>query len=465
MGDTASFMDIPYPLESDSSQRRQLTQAALDLLDQFFGDLDNQPVHQTDLTEEQLAALGAPPPEEGRAPEDVFARVATANSVGALHPSGGFMAYIPNCGLFSGALGAFVETGLNRYTGVTAAAPGFVQLENTVLEWMEDLFELPDDEAAGVLLSGGSMANFTALVAARTARLPDDFSRGTIYVTPHVHHSITKAARLAGFPAANVRTVGVDSMLRMDADSLVAQIGSDRADGYSPFLVVASAGTTDTGTVDPLSDLAAVAHEHGLWFHVDAAYGGFFQLTERGRKRLVGIGSADSITLDPHKGLSIPFGVGALLVRDRATLIDANGGKGAYLQDQTDDAIDFSSLGPELTRPFRGLHVWLPLQLHGVGAFRSELEGMLDLAEHAYSRLRQADWVERIWRPDLSIVAFQCRDDERARQALEAVNSDGRIWISSTTVDGRYTIRLALLNRRTTRDHVDLAIDLLADQF
>lgn len=371
------------------------------------------------------------------------------------------MAYIPNGGLFTGALGAFLAAGINRYTGVTGAAPGFAHLESIVLRWLEELFELPEHDAGGVLLSGGSMANFTALVAARTARLPEDFLTGTIYVTSHVHHSITKAARLAGFPADRVRVVSVDGDLRMDTDDLVARVTADRKAGMSPFLVVGSAGTTDSGTVDPLGDLATVSHEQGLWFHVDAAYGGFFQLTERGRKRLVGIGTADSITLDPHKGLSIPFGVGALLVRDRAALLDANEGKGAYLQDQSGDTTDFSSLGPELTRPFRGMHVWLPLQLHGVAAFRAELDEVLDLAAHAYERLKDAGWVERVWRPDLSIVAFQCHDDEAGRRALDAANASGRVWLSSTTVDDRYTLRLALLNRRTTLGHVDDAIDLL----
>src|SRR5690606_23059089 len=175
--------------------------------------------------------------------------------------------------------------------------------------------------------------------------LPENFLDGTIYVTRHTHHSIHKAARLAGFPSSRVREVGVDDDLRMDLADLANQVARDRKQGLSPFLVVASAGTTDSGTVDRLTDLAEFAHEDGLWLHVDAAYGGFFQLTERGRKRLVGIGAADSITLDPHKGLSIPFGVGALLVRDRTTLIDANEGKGAYLSDAQGADLDFSSLG------------------------------------------------------------------------------------------------------------------------
>jgi aromatic-L-amino-acid/L-tryptophan decarboxylase len=456
---------MSLPLEPDSSERRALTGAVYQLLDEFYAALPDLPVNGTPLTDEEIARLQAGPSEEGRAMDELMETVALANQEGSLHPSGGHLAYIPNGGLFTGALGAFLASGLNRYTGVTLGAPGLAHLENSVLRWLGELFELPEDHAAGILLSGGSMANFTALVAARTARLPEDFLSGTIYVSPHVHHSVTKAARLAGFPPARVKTVAVDGDLRMDAENLTAQVAADRNDGLTPFMVVGSAGTTDTGAVDPLSDLAAVAHEHGLWFHVDAAYGGFFQLTERGRKRLIGIGAADSITLDPHKGLSIPFGVGALLVRDRETLLDANTGKGAYLQDQAANTIDFSSLGPELTRPYRGMHVWLPLQLHGIAAFRTELDDALDLSEHVYRRLRDAEWVERVWRPELSIVAFQCPEESRARQALEAANASGETFLSSTSIDGRYTLRLAILNRRTTRAHVDTALDLLADGY
>jgi aromatic-L-amino-acid decarboxylase len=199
--------------------------------------------------------------------------------------------------------------------------------------------------------------------------------------------------------------------------------------------------------------------------HVDAAYGGFFQLTERGRSRLSGIEAADSITLDPHKGLSIPFGVGALIVRDRATLYEANHPEAAYLQDHPDHPSDFASLGPELTRPARGLAVWLPLQLHGVAAFRSALDRALDLAEHAHHRLAAAEWVEHVWSPDLSIVAFQFRDDPQGRSALDSVNRRGEVYMSSTVIDGRYTARLAILNRLTQRSHVDLAIDSIADAY
>ncbi|CAN5891355.1 aminotransferase class I/II-fold pyridoxal phosphate-dependent enzyme [soil metagenome] len=454
---------MPTPLEPDQHTRRDLLAGVVSFLDDFYSHMADLPVSGVELDDARTRALSCPPPEEGRSLDDALGLVALANQSGSLHPSGGHMAYIPNGGLFTGALGAFLAAGLNRYTGVAGAAPGLAVLEDTVVRWLGELFELPEGSSGGVLLSGGSMANLTAIVAARTRRLPEDFLTGTIYVSSHVHHSVTKAARLAGFPARAVRTVPTDVDLRMDVDELMAMVDEDRHQGRRPFLLVGSAGTTDTGTVDPLADLAAVAHEQGLWLHIDAAYGGFFQLTDRGRKRLVGIGAGDSVTLDPHKGLSIPFGVGALLARDRTSLLEAHDATGAYLQDHHTDTSDFSSLGPELTRPFRGMHVWLPLQVHGVGAFRTELDEALDLAEHAYERLRLEAWVEQIWRPDLSIVAFRAFDDEAARRALEATNASGEVYLSSTSIRGRYTLRLAILNRRTELAHVDAAIDLLSD--
>jgi aromatic-L-amino-acid decarboxylase len=274
---------------------------------------------------------------------------------------------------------------------------------------------------------------------------------------------VAKAARLDGFRSDQVVTVAVDTDLRMDPSSLAEQIASDRATDRQPFLVVASAGTTDTGTVDDLGAVADVAADNELWLHVDGAYGAFFQITDRGRSVLRGIERADSIALDPHKGLSVPFGVGALLVKDEADLVDAHLGRGAYLraEDNYQGVQDIASLGPELSRPFRGLAVWLPLQLHGVGPFRDALDLSLDLADHAYQRLSTIDGIDAPWKPDLSIVAFMFEDEILGRAALEAVNRDRTAHISSTLVGGRFVLRLAILNRRTTAEHVDHAIDII----
>jgi aromatic-L-amino-acid decarboxylase len=402
------------------------------------------------------------PAETGRPLHEILAEIDRAGQDGIYHPSGGHLSYIPNAGLYTAALAEFLAAGLNRYTGVTTAAPGFSAIEHGVVDWLCSIFDLGAN-SSGLLLSGGSMANFTGIVTARTALLGDDFSNGVLYVTPHTHHSATKAARLGGLRVDQVVEIEVDHDLRMSVAGLERRITADRASGLEPFLVIASAGSTDTGTVDPLASVADVAEENGMWLHADAAYGGFFQLTERGRMVLTGIERADSIALDPHKGLSIPFGVGALIVRDEAKLVDAHLGRGAYLRDEDsyEGIRDIASLGPELSRPFRGLSVWLPLQLHGVAPFRDALDHSLDLANHAYERLAGIPGIRAVWRPDLSIVAFGFDDDAAGRAGWEAVNADRRVHLSPTIIGGRFILRFAVLNRRTTSDHIDHAIDII----
>ncbi len=450
------------PLEPDGPTRARLTELVAAYLDQWFEAAATMDAHGGDPDPETVDRLRRPPGDEGRALEELLEDLTEAGRSGILHPSGGHMSYIPNAGLYTAALAEFLAAGLNRYTGVTPAAPGMVAIEKGVIDWICDLFDL-GESATGLLLSGGSLANFTGIVTGRDARLGDDLGRGVVYTTERTHHSASKAARLAGFRPDQIVRIGVDPDLRMDPDSLRKRIARDRAEGRIPALVVASAGTTDTGTVDPLDAIAEVVSSEGLWLHVDAAYGGFFRLTARGRAALRGIDRADSIALDPHKGLSIPFGVGALVVRDEAALVDAHEGRGAYLEG--DDSYmgmrDFSALGPELSRPFRGLAVWLPLQLHGVVPFRDALDHSLDLAERAYERLRRMDGIDAPWRPDLSIVAFRFEDDDLGRAALEAVNRDRTVHLSPTTIDGRFVLRLAILNRRTTNDHVDHALDII----
>ena len=449
-------------LEPDHQARAELAETVLAVLQDWFDRANTMPALGSDLDEALTERLMTPPSDEGRSLDAILSDLEAAGRSGVYHPSGGHLSYIPNAGLYTAALADFLAAGLNRYTGVSHAAPGMTLIEHGIVRWMTSLFDL-GRSASGVLLSGGSMANFTGVVASRTARLGDEFGNGVVYVTRHTHHSVEKAARIAGFRGDQVRTVAVDADLRMEPNALRTAIIEDRAAGLDPFLVVASAGSTDTGTVDPLPSLAEIVAGEGLWLHVDAAYGGFFQLTGRGRSAIAGIELADSIAIDPHKGLSIPFGVGALLVRDEGHLIDANHGRGAYLleDDHYSGVRDIASLGPELSRPFRALQMWLPLHLHGVAPFRQALDSSLDLATHAYQRLSGIEGLETPWQPDLSIVAFRFEDDDLGRRALEAVNADRVVHLSPTTIEERFVLRFAILNRRTTQDHIDHAIDII----
>lgn len=453
---------MAIPLEPNSEQRASISDHVSSFIDNWYDSIPEMDASAPGLSTDQINSLLEPPAESGREIEEILGALDMAGQAGILHPSGGHLSYIPNAGLFSGAVGDHIAATLNRYTGVSGAAPGMTAIETGVTDWIASLFGF-GDSAAAILLSGGSTANMTAIVAARVSRLGEHFADGVIYVTEHTHHSVAKSARITGFRKDQIRDIPVDRALRMNPEMLDEAIRIDIAAGLKPFLVVASAGTTDTGTVDDFESITAVAGKHGLWVHVDAAYGGFFQLTERGRKRFAGIEKSDSIALDPHKGLSIPFGVGALVVKNRDHLIDANYGRGAYLNhDEVFQGLrDISSQGPELTRPFRGLQVWLPLQLHGVGPFRDALDVALDLAEYTFQRCGDIEGIKTSWAPDLSIVAVGFEDDDLGRRAMDAVNADRKVHMSSTLVCDRFVLRFAILNRRTNKGHIDHALEII----
>lgn len=382
-------------------------------------------------------------------------------ATGSRNGAPGELAYIPGSGLLTAALGELIALTANRYTGMAGFSPAAVALEQSVLRWLTELFGLPE-RAQAVLTSGGSMANLSALVAARERLAPNAAHRASVYVGDHAHASVRKAARIAGIPATQVRVCASADGLRLDPEAVRIAIKQDLTDGLVPVAIVAAAGTTNAGAVDPLPALADLAGELGVWFHVDAAYGGFFQLTARGRERLTGIERADSVTLDPHKSLFLPFGTGALIVRERDDLARAFSEEADYLRDHTDDLDrlpDFSSITPELTRSWRGLRLWLPLQLHGVDAFRVALDRALDLAAWAADDLDACQDIEVVGHPDLSIVTFRVRGDDQAQdRLLRAVNESGQVRLSSTVIDGRVTLRFAVLNHRTGSEVVDLAL-------
>jgi glutamate/tyrosine decarboxylase-like PLP-dependent enzyme len=395
------------------------------------------------------------------------------DTTGITPASGGQMGYIPGGGLYPSALGDFLADISNRYSGVAFAGPGAAALELALVEWMCGLVGYPES-ASGDLTSGGSMATLSALVTARDA-CGIDYSRvpqSCIYLTGQAHHCIGKALHVAGLKDVHMRIVSMDTRYRMDTADLKRNIERDRAQGLTPWLVIASAGTTDTGAVDPIQDIGAVAQQEGLWFHLDAAYGGFFLLCEPGREQLKGIELADSIVLDPHKGLSLPYGSGAVLVRDRKFLLQSNAYNASYMQDaRQDGAVHESPLSPadlslELTRPFRGPRMWFPLRLFGLQVFRASIEEKMLLARYFYREISKVDGFETGPYPDLSIVTYRYlprTGDANAfnKRLLEAVLDDGKVFISSTTIDGNYTLRLAVLNFRTHRQHIDYLLALL----
>ncbi|MDQ6892070.1 MAG: aminotransferase class I/II-fold pyridoxal phosphate-dependent enzyme [Acidobacteriota bacterium] len=381
----------------------------------------------------------------------------------------GYLAYIPGGGLPHAAVADLIADATNRYVGVFAAAPGLAQIEANVVKWFCSIVGYPES-AGGILTTGGSLSNFSALLAARRDRLPENFLKGTIYVSDQTHHSIQKAAMLAGFPEANVREIPSDGEFRVSIDALEERIAKDRAAGWTPFFLVGNAGTTNTGAVDDLEALAEIAARERLWLHADAAYGGFFALTERGRGRFAGIERADSIVLDPHKSLFLPYGTGSLLVRDPETLKRAHALSAEYLPPMQEDAdlTDYNLMSPELSRDWRGLRVWLPFRMHGAGVFRTNLDEKLDLAEWAGRELETISGVEILARPQLSTLAFrlarpgwsEAETNARNEELLDLINSRKRVYLTATKLRGRFAIRICVLSFRT---HLDRMEEGLAD--
>jgi aromatic-L-amino-acid/L-tryptophan decarboxylase len=453
-----------WPLEPSRADMGGLGRAAIDFVADFVTGLEAAPAASLGADARLRDTLLHGP---GEGPSDFGALLKQFGAAAglAVETAGPrYMAYVPGGGLYASALAEFLARGVNRYTGLVGLAPELVAMEHGVLRWLCGEFRLPGS-AGGLITTGGSMATLSALVAARHHKLGEDFAAGTLYVTAHAHHCIAKAARIAGIPAGRVRVVPTTSDLRMDVQAAARMIAADRAAGLRPFLLVANAGTTDTGTVDPIRALGHLAARENLWFHADGAYGGFFQLTQRGRATLSGIESADSIVLDPHKGLFLPYGTGVLLVRDAGPLRAAHSGGASYLQDLDgdEDLPDFSALGPELSREFRVLRLWLPLRLHGVGAFRDALDEKLDLAGHAHRALAGDARLEVPWAPDLSTVAFCLRraGGDANRRFLDRINATGKVFMSSTRIRGRVMLRLCVLSHRTHLEHVDQALAVI----
>jgi aromatic-L-amino-acid/L-tryptophan decarboxylase len=447
------------PFDPTAEQTHDLfARAEAFLVEQMEG-LGDRPVHDHADPSGLVAELLRDRPGEPVGTDEALATLRDIVDVGVESTSGGELAYIPGSGLISSAVAELLAASLNRYTGLPGNAPAAVALEEGVLRWLCELFELPDT-SQGVLLSGGSMANLSALLAAREHI--DRIDLATIYVGEHAHASVRKAARIVGLKPQQLRVCPSADGLRVDVEAMRVAIKEALRAGYEPMAIVAAAGTTNAGAIDPLGALADLARETSTWLHVDAAYGGFFQLTERGRARLAGIERADSITLDPHKSLFLPFGTGALLVRDRHDLELAFAEQADYLRDLDDTAglPDFSQLTPELTRAWRGLRVWLPLKLHGLDAFRRALDEKLDLAELAWQRLERQPGVWTWGQPDLTVVPFRADGDDHVQdQLLTAVHADGVVRLSSTRIDGGVALRLAVLSHRTSRATVDHALE------
>lgn len=454
------------PLEPGMAEREALAALAFGHAEGFYADLADGPANRS--WEEVFAAPFDPEfAEAGRDPAAVLAFLGrSVDRPGIATASPRFMGYIPGGGLFHSALGDFLAAASNKYAGFASAAPGAVRMENAVAGWLARVIGFPQG-AAGTLTSGGSMANLTAIVAAREARDPQ--GGGAVYSTRFAHHCIDKALRIADRAKAPRRLIATDSRHRMNVAALAEALERDAAEGVRPWLVVASAGTVDTGAIDPLAGIAALCERHGAWLHVDGAYGGLFMLCDEGRAVLDGIERADTVALDPHKTLFLPYGTGAVVARDGRVLQEAFSATADYIRPLGESEVGPSpaDLSPELTRHFRALRLWLPLQIAGVAAFRAAQSEKIKLARYFHARLSGMPGWDAGPPPDLSVVAFRFVPaggdvDAFNDRLLRRLQEQGRVFLSGTRIGGAAWLRCAILSFRTHLAHIDETVDVLA---
>jgi glutamate/tyrosine decarboxylase-like PLP-dependent enzyme len=461
--DIERLREAAAPLEPDPATRRELGAQALDHALAYWDQVEDAPSNRpwSEVFSQRLDREFA---EEGRDPASILDYVASCiDRPGFATTSPRFLAYIPGGGVPYAAFGDFLAATSNKYSGFASASPGAVRIENACVAWLANVIGFPHD-AAGTLTSGGSIANLTAVVAAREARDPE--GGGAIYVTRFAHYCIDKALHIAGRGRAPKRLIATDEHYRMSLDALEKALEEDRRNGIRPWIVIASAGTVDTGAIDPLPEIAELCRRYGAWFHVDGAYGGLFALCDEGKALLRGIEQADSVALDPHKTLFLPYGTGAVVVRDGKLLQDAFSASGEYIRPLGESEVGPSpaDLSPELTRHFRALRLWLPLQMAGISAFRAAQSEKLALARYFHARLSELDGWDPGPEPQLSVVAFRYIPksgdvDEFNERLMRHIQQEGRVMMSGTRVDGSYRLRCAILCFRTHLEHIDDAVD------
>lgn len=448
---------------------RDLGRQVVDLVAEHLAGLRDIPVIRGDIPASTRARLAELPPEApGNFDELLTILREDVLSYAASEPHPGFMGYIPGCPTFPAILGDWLATGHNIFAGVWPIAEGPNSLELAVLDWFRQWVGMPEG-TSGLLTNGGSGATLTALVAARHAVVGDDPSRITrlvVYTSDQAHSAVARAAWIAGVPRSQVRALKSDDDFRLRPEDVRAAIAHDRASGLIPLAVVASAGTTNTGAVDPLDAIADLCAAEDVWLHVDAAYGGFAVLSEHGRKLMSGLGRCDSVALDPHKWLHVPFECGCLLARDPARLRAAYQILPEYMLDVApgEERVNFADHGEQLTRQARALKVWLNVRYYGLAALRAQVDRAMSLARHAEKLVREEPLLEVTAPQGLSVLCFrvhppgmdsQAELDSLNERVNAAVNAEGRYLISSTRLRGAFTLRMCILGFRTTVDDVD----------
>ncbi len=465
----------PADLEFSPDEMRRMGHATLARVVEHLASLASQPACGDVDVDAYCRELREPAPESGMPLEPILDRLFDDWVPRSFTTAGpGYLGYIPGGGLYPAALADLIQNTTNRFTGIWRGAPALVQLEANALDWIREWMTFPDT-TRGLFTTGGSMATFNAVLCAREQHLGSDIRPGVAYTSAQAHHSVAKSAKLAGIMPDRVRRIEVDDQFRMRTDALADAIEADRRAGLQPFLVVSAAGTTNTGAVDPLGPIADLCAHEGLWHHVDGAYGGFFYMCPELRPLLVGLERADSLTLDPHKGLFLPYGTGALLVRDGSVLRRVHAAAGDYLPampEEADDCYDPSQYGPELSRGFPGLRVWLSVKLYGTAKLRAAVAEKRALALQAAEAIGRLPGVVMDAPPQLSLFAFHLEwpgstlDEQNAatQQLLDRVTARGKVMLTGCSTGGRFLARVCVLSFRTRQEQIDTCVEHVTEE-
>jgi len=461
----SKFENLSRELEPSEKQRNQYLDKMQHYGNDFINTINSQKTFVSSTKESDRFKITS----ENKTIDQIIAIYKEEIAEKGLNPaSGGHLGYIPGGGIYTASIADYIVDITNEYAGMFYASPGSVTLENTLIDWMKQIFNYPEN-AIGNLTSGGSIANLIALTTARDKHKikGERIEKSVIYLSPQVHHCIHKALRIIGLEDIGIHYLDLDEFSRINVEFLKKQIELDIQKGLNPFMVIASAGTTDTGAVDPLTDIGKIANKMNLWFHIDAAYGGFFILTDSKKHLLKGIELSDSLVVDPHKGLFLPYGLGAVLIKDKEAVYRSHHYTANYMQDALSDSspVNPADVSPELTKHFRGLRMWIPLQLHGIIPFKACLEEKLLLILYFRSKIRERGF-EIGPEPDLSVSYFwfpSIATDQNVfnKKLLELMHEDGSVYFSSTIIKENFVIRVAILSFRTKLKTLDKALEMI----
>ncbi|MCI0388818.1 MAG: aminotransferase class I/II-fold pyridoxal phosphate-dependent enzyme [Acidobacteria bacterium] len=468
-------MPVDSKLQLSRDEMRSLGYRIVDQIVEHFETLASKPVMGVSPRVKLEAKLREPLPEEPAPVDsllDQLRRDVWSNIGNVQHPR--FFAFIPSPSNFVSVMADALAAGFNPFAGNWLEGSGTSQIELVTIDWLREMCGLPET-SGGLFVSGGSMANLTALATARRARLDNRSENAVIYCSDQTHNSVEKALRVLGFAREQIRKLPSDDAFRAPIESLRQAVTEDRGDGKQPFCVIANAGTTNTGAVDPLDELADLCARENLWLHVDGAYGAATCLSERGKKLLAGIERADSLSLDPHKWLFQPFEIGCVLVRDARLLKKTFHTMAEYLEDTRraeEEEINYYDYGVQLTRGFRALKLWLSIKTFGAAAFREAINRGFELAEFAENILLQSDCWRIVTPATMGIVTFRyvadgCSEDEINeihRLMVEMMAEDGFAFANSTALRGQTVMRFCTINPRTTEEDVRATIEQL-EQF